>query len=103
MSDFTQEQKKNILERDNYQCQFDKVFGIVKLTKVPCSEKLEVHHKIYRKGKQLLEDGITVCKRCHALLLTDIVRAVRYREALEEMDLNGVFGFNQIKLGGKSV
>jgi len=98
MSNFTKEQKEAIKKRDGYQCQFDKMFGISKLTKVPCSEQLEVHHKIYRKGRQSLKDGISVCKRCHSLLLTDIIRTVRYREDLEKMDLNVIFGFERIKI-----
>ena len=77
---FTDEQKELIKKRDNYRCQLDLLFGISGLTNVPCSDRLEVHHKTYKRAKnngEEIEDGITACKRCHELL-TDGIRRRRY-------------------------
>jgi len=98
MSNFTEEQREEIKERDNHECQLNKMFGITELTGVSCSKKLEIHHKIYRQGEQFLEDGITVCERCHALFITSIIREIRYKEDVKKMNLNGKFGFGEIKL-----
>lgn len=98
MSNFTQEQKKRILERDNYQCQFGKFWHIFELTGVPCSEELEVHHLVYRKGRQFLKDGTTVCMRCHEWFVTCFNRYIRYEERAKNMELNNRFGFDEIKI-----
>jgi len=103
MSNFTKEQREKILKRDNYQCQFDKLFGIVGLTGVPCSMNLEIHHKVYRKGRQFLKDGITVCKRCHMDIATNIIRHIRYEAGMKDVNLNNKFGFAQIQLGEGNV
>lgn len=67
-----------VRERDNYECQFSKLFGIAEISGRPCSKDLEVHHVTYkRKGHERLEDGITVCTRCHDLL-TDAIRRERF-------------------------
>ena len=78
---FKTETRKKILERDKYTCQFDKLFGISELTGVPCSPQLEIHHRTYKREKENKErvgDGVTVCKRCHGYLLTNIIREKRY-------------------------
>lgn len=98
MSDFTQEQKKKILERDNYQCRFGKFWHIFELTGVPCSEELEVHHLVYRRDRQFLKDGVTVCVRCHEWFLTCFNRYIKHEERAKRMDLNGVLGFERIKM-----
>lgn len=67
--------RKQVLERDEYTCQLNKLFGIARLTGASCSEDLEVHH--IRYGRDMPEDLITVCKRCHELL-TDGIRKERY-------------------------
>jgi len=67
--------RKQVLERDKHTCQLDKLFGITWLTGTPCSKDLEVHH--IRYGRDIPEDLITVCKRCHELL-TDGIRKERY-------------------------
>lgn len=103
MSDFTNEQKEKIKKRDNYQCQFDVMFGVIELTKISCSKKLHIHHKIYRKNKQFLKDGIVICERCHEWFVTCFARYIRYEDRAKDTDLNNKFGFNQIKLGDKSV
>ena len=74
--DTTKRQK--ILERDNRECQLSKLFGISELTGVPCSDRLEVHHKTYaRYGYESEDDLITVCVRCHDVI-TSYVRELRY-------------------------
>jgi len=75
--------RKAILERDNYECQLSKIFGIAELTGVPCVEELEVHHKTYeRYGEEIGEDLITVCRRCHDFL-TSYIRGLRYSRRAE--------------------
>jgi len=72
--------RKKILERDKYQCQLDRHFGISELSRVPCSKSLEVHHKTYKRAnasKELMKDGITTCLRCHEFL-TNLIRDQRY-------------------------
>lgn len=100
MVEFTKEQREEIKKRDGYQCQYDKVTNHSGLSGVPCSKELEVHHLVYRQGKQFLEDGITMCKRCHQICATSAVRGARYRRLIEKMDLNNKFGFNRVKIGG---
>lgn len=88
---FTEEQKKQIKERDNYECQLNKIFGIIELTEVQCSEDLDVHHKRY--GENLtINDGIAICTRCHEYL-TDMIRRIReqrrnHKIQLIDYDLN---------------
>lgn len=82
--------REAILERDCYECQLSRQFGISQLTGVPCSEELQVHHKTYeRYGEELLEDGISICTRCHDII-TDAVRRIRYaaRNATPKRDKN---------------
>lgn len=98
MSNFTSEQREKIFKQYKYQCQFNKIFGVSKLTKVPCSKKLQIHHKIYRKGKQFLKDGIPICERCHEWFLTCLVRYIKYEKRAKNMELNNKFGFNRIQL-----
>jgi len=77
---FKKEIRKKILERDKYQCQLDKRFGISDISGVPCSKRLEIHHKTYKRtnnNKELIKDGITVCLRCHEFL-TNLIRDQRY-------------------------
>ena len=77
--------RQAVLERDDHQCQFSKLFGISELTGVPCSESLEVHHNTYKRyGHEKLEDGVTVCTRCHDLI-TDLVRSLRYNRESPEL------------------
>jgi len=77
--------RRAVLERDDRQCQFSKLFGISELSGVPCSDSLQVHHNTYvRYGHEKLEDGITVCTRCHDLI-TDLIRSLRYNRESPEL------------------
>jgi len=71
--------RKEILERDNYQCQFDKIFGISEISGINgCTGRLELHHRTYKRyGKELPEDLITVCKKHHDIL-TNLIRGQYY-------------------------
>lgn len=72
--------RKKILKRDKYQCQLDRHFGISEISGVPCSKRLEIHHKTYKRAnnsKEFMKDGITVCLRCHEFL-TNLIRDQRY-------------------------
>lgn len=72
------EARKQVLERDNYECQLGKLFGIGHLSGVPCTTELEAHHLTYeRYGAEIPEDLITVCSRCHDIL-TGYVRGLRF-------------------------
>ena len=65
------------IKKDNGECQLSKLFGIAELSRVPCSEDLEMHHITYRRfGRENLNDVITVCTRCHDIL-TDAIRRER--------------------------
>lgn len=67
--------RKQILKRDNYQCQAcDSINqGIYH------KEDLEIHHRHYRHlGDEALEDLITLCPECHGAI-TNIHRGRRYR------------------------
>jgi len=75
--------RKQVLARDEYQCQLSKLFGITELTGAPCSEDLEVHH--IRYGRDVPEDLTTVCKRCHELL-TDAIREIRFAARRTQID-----------------
>lgn len=80
---FSEEVRSSILKRDNRECQFSKLFGISELSGEPCSQKLEVHHKTYKRETE--EDGITVCKRCHDII-TSAVRSLRYSRRPIELE-----------------
>jgi len=70
--------RQQVLERDNHECQFDKMFGISNLSGLPCAPDLELHHKTYeRSGHEIPDDLITVCTRCHDII-TSAVREARY-------------------------
>lgn len=70
--------REDVLERDNHECQLGRLFGIAEISGVPCSEDLQVHHITYKRhGYEVVEDGITVCVRCHDVL-TDVIRSLRY-------------------------
>ena len=72
------ELRKEILERDNYECQFAKIFGIVELSGVPCVERKEVHHISYQNfGNETVDDLIVCCARCHDVITT-YVRTLRF-------------------------
>ena len=78
--------RKKRKELDEYTCQLGKLFGIPELTKVPCSEDLEVHHLTYVNfGKENIEDIITVCSRCH-YILTNGIRGERPKGKIEVRD-----------------
>lgn len=84
-----QKTRETILERDK-ECQLSKLFGIAELTGVPCSKDLEVHHKTYeRKSHERVDDGITVCSRCHEEL-TDLIRRRRMGAQLEPEDVKRI-------------
>lgn len=75
--------RKAVLERDDYECQLSKIFGIAHLTGVPCVREMEVHHKTYeRAGHERAEDLISVCRRCHDFL-TSYIRGLRYSRRAE--------------------
>ncbi len=58
-----------VLERDNYTCQLDLLFGIARLSGAECVDRLEVHHRHYENyDSEIPEDLITVCSRCHNIL-----------------------------------
>lgn len=97
--------RKRILKRDKYQCQLDRYFGISELSGSSCSEKLEVHHKTYKRvsgNKEFIKDGITVCLRCHEFL-TNLIRDQRYgkKEIYIPKNLNQVIP--KIKIKEKSI
>lgn len=82
--------RQYVLDRDDHQCQLSKLFGIAELTAIPCSEDLEVHHNTYRRfGHEELDDGITVCSRCHEAL-TDLIRRLRVGAQLEPDDVQRI-------------
>ena len=67
-----------VLERDNHECQFGKIFGPSHISKVPCTDRLELHHITYeRYNHEKPEDLITVCTRCHDVI-TSYVRELRH-------------------------
>jgi 5-methylcytosine-specific restriction endonuclease McrA len=52
-----QRKRKEKLEEANYKCQRCNIFGV----------ELDVHHLTYeRRGEELPEDLIVLCKKCHA-------------------------------------
>jgi len=70
--------RDQVLERDNHECQFNKMFGASSISKVPCIDKLQLHHITYeRYGHEEPEDLITVCTRCHDVI-TGYVRELRH-------------------------
>ena len=80
------------LERDDYECQLSKLFGIAHLSGKPCSKDLEVHHVTYKRyGSERVEDLVTVCTRCHDIL-TDAIRRERYSTRLTPNRCDGDFG-----------
>ena len=81
------EVRRAVIERDDHRCQLDKEYGISGLTGVPCSERLEVHHKTYeRQGSERASDLITVCQRCHDVI-TSGIRAERAKARLHKLKL----------------
>ena len=83
--------REEVLERDNHECQLGKLFGVAEISGVPCSEDVQVHHITYKRyGYEVLEDGITVCVRCHDVL-TDVIRSLRYsKDAPTTEDVKGI-------------
>lgn len=77
------ESRKAVFERDNFECQLSKLFGIAHLSGVECVEEKEAHHKTYeRYGNEEAEDLIVVCRRCHDFL-TSYIRGLRYSRRSE--------------------
>lgn len=73
-----QEVRKQVLKRDNYECQLNKFLGAEHLSGMPCTSELEVHHKTYvRYGDEIPEDLVTVCTRCHDFA-TNYIRGLRF-------------------------
>jgi 5-methylcytosine-specific restriction endonuclease McrA len=56
---FTKDQRNHILSRDNHHCMDPYCEGL--------SKSLEVHHIVPRHmgGKNVVENGITLCRKCH--------------------------------------
>ena len=81
-----QQTRIKVLERDDYQCQFDKLFGISHLSDVECIEQKEAHHLTYiRYGHESEDDLITVCRRCHDIL-TSYIRMLRFTHKNMHLD-----------------
>lgn len=81
-----QDVRRQVLDRDNNECQFCKIFGILELTGVIPDDRLEVHHKTYeRYNNEDPDDLITVCKSCHDVI-TNYVRRLRYGDCEYETE-----------------
>jgi len=87
MRSFNVTVREKIKKRDDNKCQFNEMFGISELSGVECSEELSVHHRIYKRASyEKVEDGITVCTRCHALVEIAIRKAGKKEEAKKEKE-----------------
>jgi len=92
---FSKEIREKIKERDNNECQYNKLFGIEELSGVPCSTKFEIHHKTYKNARtndETVDDGILVCVRCHDL----ITQNVRSERNLKKRIITSNYKFNTI-------